>query len=128
MALNTEVVTEPELERRTRRKFSAAEKRKLLAAYDSLPPGEKGAWLRREGLYAAQLTGWRKTLEEHGTQGLEPQTGGRKPKDPRDRRIEQLEREKARLEKRLYVAEECIALQKKFLALVDQTEESESWQ
>jgi len=52
--------------------------------------GDKGAWLRQQGLYAAQLGNWRKTLDEQGTQGLEPKAGGRKPKDPREKRIEAL--------------------------------------
>lgn len=119
MAQDTEVSTEPELERRTRRKFSSADKRRLLAEYDNLVHGEKGAWLRRQGLYAAQLTGWRRTLEAQGSEGLEPKTGGRKPKDSRDRRIEELEREKARLAHRLDIAEESIALQKKLFALIE---------
>jgi len=71
MAVDTEVVTDPKLERRTRRQFSAAEKRRLLSEYDNLPRGEKGAWLRREGLYGAQLANWRKTLKEQGEQGLD---------------------------------------------------------
>ncbi|MCG5548944.1 hypothetical protein LRD17_09345, partial [Halorhodospira halochloris] len=110
--VDTEVVNDPKLERHTRRQFSAAEKRRLLSEYDNLPRGEKGAWLRREGLYGAQLANWRKTLKEQGEQGLEPNSGGRKPKDPRERRIEDLERENARLQKRLHSAEECLSLQK----------------
>ena len=126
MAVDTEVVTDPKLERRTRRQFSAAEKRRLLSEYDNLPRGEKGAWLRREGLYGAQLANWRKTLKEQGEQGLEPKSGGRKPKDPRERRIEELERENTRLHKRLHSAEECLSLQKKLLTLVEETQDSES--
>ena len=52
---SNEVPTEPTLERRTRRKFTSAEKQRLLAEYDDLGRGEKGAWLRRNGLYGAQL-------------------------------------------------------------------------
>ena len=69
MAVDTEVVTDPKLERRTRRQFSAAEKRRLLSEYDNLPRGEKGAWLRREGLYGAQLANWRKTAQGTGRTG-----------------------------------------------------------
>jgi len=47
---SNEVLTEPKLERRTRRRFSAAEKQRLLAQADALPHGEQGAWLRRNGL------------------------------------------------------------------------------
>ncbi|ABM61562.1 transposase [Halorhodospira halophila] len=112
-----EVQPEPTLERRTRRRFSSAEKQRLLEEHDALPKGEKTAWLRQQGLYASQLANWRKTLTEQGTQGLEPSSGGRKAKDDRDRRIEQLEKEKARLEKRAKVAEDLVELQKKLATL-----------
>jgi transposase len=117
---STEVLTEPKLERRTRRRFSAAEKQRLLAEADALPHGEQGAWLRRNGLYAAQLSQWRKTLAEQGTQGLEPKRGGRQPADPRDREIERLRRENTRLERRAQVAEDLVALQKKLSDLLEQ--------
>jgi transposase-like protein len=117
---SNEVLTEPKLERRTRRRFSAAEKRRLLTEADALPHGEQGAWLRRNGLYAAQLSQWRKTLAAQGTEGLAPKRGGRQPSDPRDREIERLRRENARLEHRARVAEDLVALQKKLSALFEQ--------
>lgn len=126
MDKSNEVRTEPSLERRTRRQFSAAEKQRLLTEHDALGRGEKGAWLRRNGLYAGQLATWRKTLIESGTQGLEPRRGGRKPKDPRDRRIAELEREKARLEKRAKMAEDLVELQKKFFALLEDAQSEPS--
>ncbi len=114
-----EVPPEPALERRTRRRFSSAEKQRLLAEHDALPKGEKSAWLRQQGLYVSQLANWRKTLEEEGNQGLEPKPGGRQAKDSRDRRIEQLEKEKARLEHRAKVAEDLVELQKKLANLTE---------
>ena len=126
MSNTYEVMTEASLERRTRRQFSSAEKQRLLEEHDALPRGDKGAWLRQQGLYVAQLGNWRKTLDEQGTQGLEPKVGGRKPKDPREKRIEALERDKARLEKRLHLAEESIELQKKFFALVEDAKSESS--
>lgn len=119
MNTTNEIKTEPTLERRTRRQFSGAEKKRLLAEMDALPRGEKGAWLRRNGLYSAQLSDWRKALNETGTKGLEPQAGGRKPKDPRDREIERLKRDKARLAHRLETAEDLIDLQKKLSGLLE---------
>jgi len=116
---SNEVEPEPNLERRTRRRFSGAEKKRLIEELDALPRGEKGAWLRRNGLYAGQLANWRKALTETGERGLEPKTGGRKPADPRDRELERLRRDKARLEQRLQTAEELIDLQKKFSGLLD---------
>lgn len=71
-----EVVTNPDLERRTRRQFSAAEKQRLLAEAEALAHGDKGAWLRRNALYAGQLSTWRKTLTEQGVNGLTPKATG----------------------------------------------------
>jgi len=116
---SNEVEPEPNLERRTRRQFSGAEKKRLLEEMDALPRGEKGAWLRRNGLYAGQLANWRKALAETGQRGLEPKTGGRKPADPRDRELDRLRRDKAQLEQRLQTAEDLIDLQKKLSGLLD---------
>lgn len=44
-----ETTPDPRLEKRTRRRFSAAEKLRLLTEADALPHGEQGAWLRQEG-------------------------------------------------------------------------------
>ncbi|MBK7749683.1 MAG: hypothetical protein IPI39_20810 [Candidatus Obscuribacter sp.] len=43
-----------------KRAYSANYKRKVLNEYDSLPDGDKGAFLRREGLYASHISKWRK--------------------------------------------------------------------
>ncbi|WP_435104360.1 hypothetical protein [Arhodomonas sp. AD133] len=55
---SNEVPTDPSLERRTRRRFSGADKQRLIAEFDGLGRGEKGPWLRRNGLYASQLANW----------------------------------------------------------------------
>lgn len=65
-----QVLPDAKLERRTRRKFTEQEKFALLEEFDSLKRGEKGVWLRRKGLYSAQLADWRKTLERKGREGL----------------------------------------------------------
>lgn len=119
-----EVIPNPDLERRTRRQFSAADKQRLLAEADALPHGDKGAWLRRNGLYAGQLSTWRKTLAEDGLNGL--RATGRKAKDSRDRRIEHLERELVRQTQRTRIAEDLVDLQKKFFALVEEAQRESS--
>ena len=46
---------DPEVpERARRRTFTAKHKLEVLDAYDAAPKGEKGAVLRREGLYSSQ--------------------------------------------------------------------------
>lgn len=121
-----EVQPDPKLEKRTRRRFSGAEKQRLLTDFDTLGHGEKGAWLRRQGLFAAQFSTWRKELREHGTVGLAPKPTGRKPADPRDLKIEQLERDFAKMAKRARIAEALVDLQKKVLSLIEQAESEES--
>ncbi|MGP1684532.1 MAG: transposase [Giesbergeria sp.] len=118
-----EISPDPRLEKRTRRRFSAAEKLRLLSEADALPHGEQGAWLRRNGLYAAQLSGWRKQHVEHGLDGLQTQAPGRKAADPRDRRIDQLQRENRRLHRRAEVAEQLVDLQKKVFQLVEKAQQ-----
>ncbi len=44
-----EIQPDPRLEKRTRRRFSAAEKLRLVTEAEALPHGDKGAWLRRNG-------------------------------------------------------------------------------
>lgn len=106
----TEVVANPEYDRRLRRRFSAEDKRRLLAEAKACT--ERGQ--RRERLYSSQLATWRAQLQREGEAGLEAKLPGRKPfRDPKDRRIEQLEAEKSRLERKLLIAEKLIELQKK---------------
>jgi transposase-like protein len=71
--------------------------------------------LRRNGLYAAQLSGWRRQHAERGLDGLQAQAPRRRMADPRHRRIHQLQRENSRLHRRVEVAEQLIELQKKSL-------------
>lgn len=114
-----EVEADAQLERRTRRRFSAAEKQRLLVESEQLAHGEQGAWLRRNGLYAAQLSMWRKQLSTGGSSGLEPKSPGRKPKDATVRELEQLRRENAKLQRRAEIAEQLVELQKKLCQLVE---------
>lgn len=108
----TEVVAHPENDRRRRRNFSTEEKLRILAEADRCTGrGEVGALMRREGIYSSLLSDWRKQLRAHGEAGLAAKTPGRKPgRDARDRQLEKLEREKAKLEQELRVARALIEL------------------
>lgn len=110
-------VPDPEVpEKKTRRKFTAAYKLRVLnEAEQCLQPGEIGALLRREGLYSSHLTTWRRQLEDGVLQALNPKKRGRKEtaKDPSAGRIAQLENEIQRLKGRLRKAEIIIEAQKK---------------
>ena len=55
---------DPEVpERARRRRFTAQYKLEVLAAYDAAAQGEKGAILRREGLYSSHIVEWRRARD-----------------------------------------------------------------
>jgi transposase-like protein len=62
-----------------------------MAEYETADHGERGAILRREGLYSSHITEWRKAAAAGATTALGPRA-----RDRRDREIEQL---RARAEK-----------------------------
>ena len=104
-----------------RRQFSAEYKRRILKEADRCrQPGEIGALLRREGLYSSHLTTWRKARDRGELAGLRPKKRGAKP-DPEKvvaRETEKLNRENARLKKKLEQAELIIEVQKKVSKLL----------
>lgn len=103
-----EVVAQPK-----RRRFTAEYKLRILREVDRCKgTGEIGALLRREGLYSSHLVLWRRQREEAAQAQLKARKRGPKSK-AQDPRVKQLEREKARLERRLKHAETIIEIQKK---------------
>lgn len=119
---STEVTPDPKLERRTRRKFTTEYKLRIIAEADACARGELGPMLRREGLYSNQLQQWRRELAVGGIEKLSKSAPGPTPKlTPEQREIEQLKREKAKLERELEIANGCLTLQKKALAMLDLT-------
>ena len=88
--LDDGVVT-PRADQPKRRMFTAEYKARILAEYDAADRGERGAILRREGLYSSHIIEWRKATDAGARSGLAPAT-----RDRRDREIEQL---RARAEK-----------------------------
>jgi transposase len=104
--------------KRTRRVFSPAEKLRIVREGDAcLTSGERGdlgALLRREGIYSSLLASWRSQLGAHGAVGLAAKKPGRKPRlTEAERRIADLVKRNAELERKLHVADALIALQKK---------------
>ena len=115
----TQVVASQENDRRRNRIFSADYKLRILEEADRCERGQLGKLLRREGLYGSHLASWRIELKQKGLDGLERSKPGRKPaKDAKDRRIEELEKRNARLEKQLRISEGLIELQKKAHAIL----------
>jgi transposase-like protein len=106
-----EVVARP-----TRRRFTAEEKLRILKLADACTAvGSLGALLRAEGLYASNLTTWRRQRTEGVLSALTPQKRGRKAsaRHPLRAENETLRKENARLSTRLKQAELIIDVQKK---------------
>src|SRR5512144_2653281 len=83
---------DPEVpERARRRTFTAQDKLEILAAYEAAAEGEKGALLRREGLYSSHLVEWRRARDAGALDALAAQ--GRRPgKSAEQAEIERLRR------------------------------------
>jgi transposase-like protein len=110
---------DPEVpERARRRSFTAAYKLEILAAYDAAGPGEKGAILRREGLYSSHLVDWRRSRDSGALAGPAKPLG-RPAADPRDAQIARLQKEKAKLEQELAKARFVADVQSKLQALLE---------
>ena len=96
-----------------RRRFSIAEKRRILSEADRCTQrGELGALLRREGIYSSMLATWRKQRAQAERVALAPRKRGPKP-DAAARQIKHLNRDNARLRAKLERAEIINDAQKK---------------
>src|SRR5829696_2620673 len=86
------VVDEPDPAARPRRRsFTAEYKARILDEYDALPVGstERGALLRREGLYSSHMAEWRKARDAGARDALAPKAKAK-------RSSEQIELERLR--------------------------------
>jgi transposase-like protein len=115
----------PRGERAQRRYFSGDYKLSVLAEYDRCSePGEKGALLRREGLYSSIITDWRRQHREGTlvvTEGRVSE-GGRGA--PSRTEVARLRTENERLKRKLAKAEAIIEVQGKVQALLEELSKS----
>jgi transposase len=107
---------DPEVPQKARRRsFTAQYKLDVVAACDAAPAGEKGAVLRREGLYSSHVTEWRRARDA----GTLARPRGRPAADPRDAQIARLQKQKAKLEQELAKARFVVDVQAKLQALLE---------
>ena len=110
-------VVDPEVpEKASRRKFTADYKLRILKEAETCQhAGQRGALLRREGLYSSHLTTWRRQAERGTLQALSPRRRGPKARTPNPlmKRVATLERENQHLRHQLKQAETIIEVQKK---------------
>ena len=108
------VAPDPEVsEQAKRRRFTAEYKLRIVREADACKgDGDVAALLRREGLYSSLLSAWRRQRDEIAKVGLASRKRGRKAKAV-DPRMKELERENARLKRRLQRVETMLTIQKK---------------
>lgn len=110
---------DPAVRTQGRRTFTSEYKARVLREIEACTEhGEVGALLRREGLYSSHIVQWKRQRAEAEQHGLAPRKRGPRGKSAEVRRIEQLEREKAKLEEELRKANIIISYQKKVHALL----------
>jgi transposase len=118
---------DPEVEpRATRRQYTARYKKRILDEIDqATQPGEKGAILRREGLYSQLISKWHAQQAQGGLEGLHPQKRGPKVNHQASE-LAQLKLENENLRKKLKKAELIIEVQKKVSQLLELDENDPS--
>ncbi len=110
---------DPEVPQKARRRtFTAQYKLDVVAEYDAAATGEKGAILRREGLYSSHVIEWRRARDAGALAGP-ARRRGRQAADPRDAQIARLQKEKAKLEQELAKARFVVDVQSKLQALLE---------
>ncbi len=112
-------VPEPQVpERARRRTFTAKYKRDVLAEYEAADRTERGAVLRREGLYSSLITTWRDQRDKGALAAL-GKASGAAPADPAQREAARLRKENQDLRDELDRARQVIEVQSKLSALLD---------
>ena len=97
--------------------WTAEEKLDAVLEYEKLEEDQRGIYLRGKGLHSVHIERWKTQIIE-GLKGLSP---GKK--DPRDKKIKELERELERKEKALAETAALLVLKKKAQALWGDSEE-----
>jgi len=115
----------------SRRAVSPAYKLAMVAAYENAPNGEKGALLRREGLYSSHIIEWTRARDagllgkpgrvtDSGTSG----TGRPKRKNSEQLELEKLRRQNEKLQADLKKTRMALDIMGKAHALLEELSES----
>jgi transposase-like protein len=118
-------VDEPDPAARPRRRtFTAEYKQQILDEYDALPHGssQRGALLRREGLYTSHIAEWRKARDAGAREALAPKAKPRR--SPEQVELDKLRRRTAELEAELERTKTALEITGKVHALLEQLSES----
>jgi transposase len=108
-----------------RRSFSAAYKARILQEYDVLETGrERGALLRREGLYSSHIDGWRKSRDTGAVNALDSKPAGRPGRSAEAAENEKLRKENEKLAAELARTKAALEVVGKAHALLELLSES----
>jgi transposase-like protein len=116
--------------RPVRRSFSPEYKLAVVAEYESAPNGEKGAILRREGLYSSHVIEWTRARDAGALGGeadsqADSQRSGKRPKrSAESAELERLRARNAKLEADLLKTRTALDIMGKAHALLEQLSES----
>ena len=112
--------------RPTRRSFSPAYKLAIVAEYEKAPNGEKGAVLRREGLYSSHVIEWTRARDAGALEGVaDSRRPGERPKrSVETAELERLRARNAKLETELTTTRTALDIMGKAHALLEQLSES----
>jgi transposase len=106
-----------------RRSYPAEYRARILAEYDAAPPGQKGAIVRREGLYSSSIDKWRRQRDKDAAAAVKPAAepaGRARDRDrPSKAEVARLERENARLAGKLASTEAALDILGKWVALLE---------
>jgi transposase len=108
-----------------RRTFTAAYKARILQEYDQMETGrERGALLRREGLYSSRIADWRKSREAGAVNALTDKPAGRPARSAEAVEIERLRKENEKLTAELTRTKAALEVVGKAHALLELLSES----
>ena len=113
------------LGRPKRRTFTAAYKVRIVREYDQAEsPGERGALLRREGLYTSHISQWRNSRDTGAENGLAERPAGRPARSAADAENERLRKENEKLSAELARTKAALEVVGKAHALLELLSES----
>jgi transposase len=104
----------------TRRRFSAEFKNRIVDKYDAADREERGALLRREGLYTSHISEWRNQRR----QASEPTTSNRRRRSAEQIELDRLRKKNAKLESELERTKLALEITGKAHALLELLSES----
>ncbi len=116
---STTALPDPEVRPKAKRcQFTTEYKKRILDEADACTtPTQRGALVRREGLYSSHLNAWRRQRAQGILDGLAPKKRGVKP-DPLALENARLRHEIEQLQAQLHRAETIIEVQKKVSQLL----------